>query len=38
MKYKVSLTSRAERDRENAFSWYSANYSEAFAAAGSCVA
>jgi len=31
MKYKVSLTSRAERDRENAFNWYAANYSKAFA-------
>jgi plasmid stabilization system protein ParE len=31
MKYIVSLTSRAEQDRERAFEWYSKNYSPAFA-------
>jgi plasmid stabilization system protein ParE len=32
MKYKVSLTVRAEQDRDRAFDWYTANYSNSFAA------
>jgi plasmid stabilization system protein ParE len=31
MKYIVSLTQRAEQDRESAFQWYASHYSEAFA-------
>jgi plasmid stabilization system protein ParE len=31
MKYLVSLTSRAELDRDTAFHWYAENYSNAFA-------
>jgi plasmid stabilization system protein ParE len=31
MKYTVSLTSRAEHDREKAFEWYAENYSVEFA-------
>ena len=31
MTYKVSLSRRAELDREQAFDWYCANYSEAYA-------
>jgi plasmid stabilization system protein ParE len=31
MKYIVSLSRRAEQDRERAFEWYRLNYSEAFA-------
>jgi plasmid stabilization system protein ParE len=31
MKYAVSLTTRAEQDRERAFDWYSKNYSPEFA-------
>jgi plasmid stabilization system protein ParE len=31
MKYNVSLTRRAEQDREDAFNWYSTNYSKTFA-------
>jgi plasmid stabilization system protein ParE len=31
MKYIVSLTHRAEQDRERAFEWYSKNYSPDFA-------
>src|SRR5262245_28203183 len=31
MKYSVSMTSRAEQDRQRAFEWYAANYSVEFA-------
>lgn len=31
MNYRVSLTVRAEQDRESAFDWYAANYSEDYA-------
>lgn len=31
MNYKVSLSVRAEQDRERAFDWYAEHYSEAYA-------
>ena len=31
MKYKLVVTQRAARDREDAFDWYSANYSKEYA-------
>jgi plasmid stabilization system protein ParE len=31
MKYRVVLTARAERDRDEAFGWYANNYSREFA-------
>ena len=31
MRYKVSLTPRAELDRDRAFDWYATNYSNEFA-------
>ena len=31
MKYKVELSKRAKEDRERAYDWYAANYSDEFA-------